>query len=92
MAESADALDSGSSGSNTVCVQVTLSAPAGSPRRQKSFRKNTGAFFFAVFQKNLFSIQIQNNVERSRSVFTKINFFRHIKLYVKHTYMRDYNE
>ena len=28
MAESADALDSGSSGSNTVCVQVTLSAPA----------------------------------------------------------------
>ena len=27
MAESADALDSGSSGSNTVCVQVTLSAP-----------------------------------------------------------------
>ena len=29
MAESADALDSGSSGSNTVCVQVTLSAPNG---------------------------------------------------------------
>lgn len=28
MAESADALDSGSSGSNTVCVQVTLSAPS----------------------------------------------------------------
>ena len=31
MAESADALDSGSSGSNTVCVQVTLSAPIESP-------------------------------------------------------------
>ncbi len=27
MAESADAPDSGSGGSNTVCVQVTLSAP-----------------------------------------------------------------
>ena len=33
MAESADALDSGSSGSNTVCVQVTLSAPyVGKPK------------------------------------------------------------
>ena len=31
MAESADALDSGSSGSNTVCVQVTLSAPSKNP-------------------------------------------------------------
>ena len=28
MAESADAPDSGSGGSNTVCVQVTLSAPS----------------------------------------------------------------
>ena len=38
MAESADAPDSGSGGSNIVCVQVTLSAP----RRIGTFKALTG--------------------------------------------------
>ena len=49
MAESADAPDSGSGGSNTVCVQVTLSAP----RRIGTFKALTGfegACSFANFQ------------------------------------------
>ena len=41
MAESADALDSGSSGSNTVCVQVTLSAPSS----QMAITRHLRAFF-----------------------------------------------
>lgn len=41
MAESADALDSGSSGSNTVCVQVTLSAPSS----QMAITRRLRAFF-----------------------------------------------
>lgn len=48
MAESADAPDSGSGGSNTVCVQVTLSAP----RRIGTFKTLTsfeGAYFFMIF-------------------------------------------
>ena len=52
MAESADALDSGSSGSNTVCVQVTLSAP----RKTgvfKAFRSFGNVFFFCSIPKFL---------------------------------------
>ena len=48
MAESADAPDSGSGGSNTVCVQVTLSAPS----KIGIFKALTGfenAYFFVIF-------------------------------------------
>ncbi len=44
MAESADALDSGSSGSNTVCVQVTLSAPI-----TKGYKKSTYSLLLYLY-------------------------------------------
>lgn len=52
MAESADALDSGSSGSNTVCVQVTLSAPSS----QMAITSHLRAFFIIVEYVNMIYI------------------------------------
>ena len=52
MAESADALDSGSSGSNTVCVQVTLSAPSS----QMAIICHLRAFFIIVEYVNMIYI------------------------------------
>ena len=59
MAESADALDSGSSGSNTVCVQVTLSAPPQSLWRQiapagRNVSVNIAETFFYYFSLKIF--------------------------------------
>ncbi len=60
MAESADALDSGSSGSNTVCVQVTLSAPPQSlwwqiaPAGRKASVEIRKLFSLSFPPKNLF--------------------------------------
>ena len=51
MAESADALDSGSSGSNTVCVQVTLSAPTGTPASMPSLVVKGGLFYCTITYK-----------------------------------------
>ena len=67
MAESADALDSGSSGSNTVCVQVTLSAPAGKPRGKTVFGcQRRFSFLHDQIIKNLFPVQRQRGTPTTR--------------------------
>ena len=48
MAESADAPDSGSGGSNTVCVQVTLSAP----KKPSQLRQLRGFLLFYHIKSN----------------------------------------
>ena len=55
MAESADALDSGSSGSNTVCVQVTLSAP------KKNLVDTSSARFFFMLLNGILRIKCKAN-------------------------------
>ena len=51
MAESADALDSGSSGSNTVCVQVTLSAPRLNEAKNRPLQYNAvRGIFLGIIQ------------------------------------------
>lgn len=60
MAESADALDSGSSGSNTVCVQVTLSAPSS----QMAITCHLRAFFIIVEYVNMIYIYDATTTKR----------------------------
>ena len=66
MAESADAPDSGSGGSNTVCVQVTLSAPrstgvSGFPRGRLFFAYGRLCRFMKTASENKFCMRCKCN-------------------------------